>query len=258
MIKLVASDIDGTILLDEQREVSNRLVLQIKELKKMGILFAAASGRQIPNLKRLFAPVADDIAYIAENGALIEYKNEILFKKPIDRNTGLSILNDIRKRDNCEILLSGEATSYIEPKNFDYEDHMKNFVKNNVTVVDDITKVEEDFLKISVYEKDSIDNCSAYFKEKWSNDVTVVTSGYKWLDMINKEVNKGVAIDILMKHLGILDYECMAFGDNYNDVEMLDMVKYSYAMETAESGISDNCYGVTDTVENCLSSVFGI
>lgn len=258
MIKLVASDIDGTILLDGKREISDRLVSQIKQLTEMGVLFVASSGRQIPNLKRLFAPVADDIAYIAENGALIEYKGNIIFKKSIDRAIGLSILEDIRQKTNCEILLSGEDTSYIEPKDFSYEEHMKSFVKNNVTVVDDITKVEEDFLKISVYEKDSIDNCSKYFKDKWSDYVTVVTSGYKWLDMVNKEVNKGVAIDILMKHIGLADYECMAFGDNYNDVEMLEMVKYSYAMKTAQPGISDNCYGVTDTVENGLNKVFGI
>lgn len=258
MIKLVASDIDGTILLNGKRELSDRLVCQIKKLNSKGILFVASSGRQIPNLKRLFAPVADDIAYIAENGALIEYRGKIIFKKSIDRKTGLCILEDIRSRDNCEILLSGENTSYIEPKNVSYEEHMKTFVKNNVKVVDDITKVTEDFLKISVYEKDSIDNCSDYFKDKWSKLVTVVTSGYKWLDMVNKEVNKGAAIEILMKHCGFLREECMAFGDNYNDIEMLDTVKYSYAMQTAQPGVSDNCYGVTDTVENCLTTVFGV
>lgn len=258
MIKLVASDIDGTILLNGKREISVRLVEQIKQLKRMGILFVASSGRQIPNLKRLFAPVADDIAYIAENGALIEYNGDIIFKKSIDRKIGLDILEDIRVREGCEILLSGENTSYLEPKTASYEQHMINFVKNNVKVVDDITKVKEEFLKISVYEKDSIDNCSQYFKQKWSDKVTVVTSGYKWLDMVNKEVNKGVAMDILKKHCHLDKSECMAFGDNYNDYEMLASVKYSYAMESAMPGVADNCYGTTDTVENCLSKVFSI
>lgn len=258
MIKLVASDIDGTILLNGKRTLSERIVKQIKELKRQGVLFVASSGRQIPNLKRLFAPVADDIAYIAENGALIEYNNEIIFKKPIERNVGLDILKDIRTRENCEILLSGENVSYLEPKTISYEEHMRNFVKNNVKVVSDITLVKEDFLKISVYEKDSIDNCSQYFKSKWSDKVTVVTSGYKWLDMVHKDVNKGYAMKILMDYVDVNANECVAFGDNYNDIEMLDTVKYSYAMETAQPGVSDNCYGLTDTVENGLSKIFGV
>lgn len=256
MIKLIASDIDGTLLLNGKREISQKLVLQIKELKKQGILFVAASGRQIPNLKRLFAPVADDIAYIAENGALIEYNGEIIFKKSIERSIGLEILQDIREQDNCEILLSGENVSYLEPKNISYEEHMRTFVKNNVEVVKDIMQVKEDFLKISVYEKDSIDNCSEYFKNKWSDKVTVVTSGYKWLDMIHKDVNKGNAMTFLMNRLNVLKNESMAFGDNYNDLEMLDTVKYSYAMTTAQPGVSDNCYGVTDTVEECIEKTF--
>lgn len=258
MIKLVASDIDGTLLLNGSRNLSERIVEQIKKLKQQGVLFVASSGRQIPNLKRLFAPVADDIAYIAENGAIIEYNGKIIFKKPIERQLGIQILKDIRKQNNCEILLSGENVSYLEPKNISYEEHMRNFVKNNVEVVKDITEVEEDFLKISVYEKDNIDNCADYFKNKWSDKVTVVTSGYKWLDMIDKNVNKGNAMTYLMNYVNISPDECMAFGDNYNDLEMLDVVKYSYAMETAQHNVSDNCYGTTDTVENCISQMLKV
>ncbi len=256
MIKLVASDIDGTLLLKGKRTLSDRMFSIIKKLSDKGIIFVAASGRQIPNLKRLFAPVAADIAYIAENGAIIEYQDKIIFKKPIDREVGIEILKDIRLRDNCEILLSGENVSYLEPKDISYEEHMRNFVKNNVMVVDDITKVEEDFLKISVYEKDSVDNCSDYFKKMWSDKVTVVTSGYKWLDMIHKDVNKGCAMKFLMDYIQINYDECMAFGDNYNDLEMLDVVKYSYAMRSAQPGVADNCYGIADTVESCLEEMF--
>lgn len=258
MIKLVASDIDGTLLLNGNRSLTERLVSQIKSLNEMGVLFVASSGRQIPNLKRLFAPVAEDIAYIAENGALVEYRGKVIFKKPIDRYTGIEILKDIRLRDNCEILLSGQNVSYLEPKTASYEEHMRNFVKNNVAVVEDITEVQEDFLKISVYEKDGVDNCSEYFKKMWSEKVTVVTSGYKWLDMVHRDVNKGCAMKFLMNYLGINSEECMAFGDNYNDLEMLDVVRYSYAVATAQPGVSDNCYGVTDTVENCLAEIFKV
>lgn len=255
MIKLIASDIDGTLLLNGKRELSQQLFEQIKELKKKNILFVASSGRQLPNLHRLFAPVQNEIAYIAENGAVIEYQGKIIFKKAIERSVGLRILEDIKLKGTCEILLSGENTSYLEPKTAEYEEHMKFFVKNNVTVVEDISKVQEAFLKISVYEKDGISSCADYFKEKWSDEVTVVTSGYKWLDMVHKDVNKGTAMKQMQEILDISKEECAAFGDNYNDIEMLDEVKYSYAMDTAQPGVEKNCMRRTDTVEHALEKI---
>lgn len=252
MIRLVASDIDGTLLQNGIRELSEEVLEQIKQLTERGVLFVAASGRQMPNLERLFAPVKDEIAYIAENGALIVHKGQVLARTPLPKELGKEILQDIRNRDACEILLSGERTCYLEPKTKEYEDHMKFFVKNNVTVVDDILEVEEDFLKISVYEKEGVDNCEQYFKERWGDKVTVVTSGYAWLDMIAHEVNKGTAMQKLLQHLGIDRSEAAAFGDNYNDVEMLEAVKYSYAMESAQPGIAEQCYGTSDRVETVL------
>lgn len=252
MIKLIASDIDGTLLQNDVRELSPRIIEQIQTLSDKGVLFVAASGRQLANLERLFAPVKDKIAYIAENGALVVYRGKIILKKTIEHELGRRILLDIRQRDNCEILLSGRNTSYLEPKTQEYEERMRHFVKNNVTVVPDITRVQEPFLKISVYEKAGIEHSMEYFKRKWGNEVTVVTSGYLWLDMMAPDVNKGLAMKFLLKHLHISPDEAAAFGDNYNDIEMLDAVRYSYAMESARPGVDAHCYGVTDRVETVL------
>ena len=69
MIKMVASDLDGTLLLNKAQSLPEEIFPLIRKLKEMGILFVAASGRQYPNMKRMFAPVASEIAYISENGA---------------------------------------------------------------------------------------------------------------------------------------------------------------------------------------------
>ena len=70
MIKLVASDLDGTLLLNGAQSLPEEIFPLIRELKKMGILFVAASGRQYLNMRKLFDPVAGDMAFICENGAL--------------------------------------------------------------------------------------------------------------------------------------------------------------------------------------------
>ena len=67
MIKLIATDMDGT-LLDSEGRLNIEIYDIIEKLKSMGIMFAAASGRQLMSLKRKFFPVDDDVIYIAENG----------------------------------------------------------------------------------------------------------------------------------------------------------------------------------------------
>ncbi len=68
MIKLVISDIDGTLLSEGTTQLDPELFEIIRELKARGVMFAAASGRQYASMRHVFAPVANDIIFIAENG----------------------------------------------------------------------------------------------------------------------------------------------------------------------------------------------
>ncbi|MDY3917727.1 MAG: HAD family hydrolase [Candidatus Limivivens sp.] len=257
MIKLIASDLDGTLLLNGAQTLNPGTVELIHELTGQGRIFAAASGRQYANLQRLFAGVEKEIAYICENGALVMYRDEVVEKHTIDRETGQEILKAMMEREGAEALLSGVNTSYIQPKNPSYADHMKYVVKNNVTIVEDILKTEEPYLKISVYEKDGINNSEGYWKERFSDRVTVVTSGNAWLDTMPKGVHKGTAIKSLMKKLNVRPEEVLALGDNDNDIEMLEEVTFSFAMEKAKPGVKKVCRYGTACVEDTLREVLG-
>ena len=255
MLKMIASDLDGTLLQDGKRDLEPEMWELVHRLTQMGILFVAASGRQILNLERLFAPVRGEIAYIAENGCLSQYKNKILHKDILPRELGQEIMHTIWNKDNAEILLSGERTCYIQPKSPAYYYHMVNVVKNHVTVVDDIFAVEEEYMKISVYDERGIAQSEDYWKETFGSKVTVVTSGNVWLDMTPVGANKGSAIKRLQRQLGIRPEECMAFGDHYNDVEMLQAVKYSYAMTNAQEGVRQICRYSAERVEPVLKKI---
>ena len=56
MIKLVASDLDGTLLFKGAQSLPEEIFPLIRQLKELGILFVAASGRQYANMKKMFAP----------------------------------------------------------------------------------------------------------------------------------------------------------------------------------------------------------
>ena len=254
-IRLVVSDLDGTLLLNGSQQLPEETCGQIRRLLDQGICFAAASGRQYPNLRRLFAPVADEISYICENGCLVMDGGEKIYKAHMDRETGQDILRAILERESAEALLSGEDTSYIQPKEEAYLHHVRDEVENNVTVVDDLLQTQEDYFKISVFEKDGIAVSEDYWKRRFSSRVTVVTSGNEWLDMMPKGVNKGTALKLLLEHLGIAPEECVIFGDNYNDAEMLAMAGWAFAMDTAVPGIRRDCPWHTDTVGHALEEI---
>ena len=80
MIKLVASDLDGTLLLHKAQSLPEEIFSLIRQLEELGIMFVAASGRQYPNMTKLFAPVASEISYISENGALAVDHGEVLYQ----------------------------------------------------------------------------------------------------------------------------------------------------------------------------------
>ena len=71
MIRLVTCDIDGTLLHGEETSIDAETLEEIRRLREKGILFCPASGRQYHSLRRLFAPVQDEIAYICENGSVV-------------------------------------------------------------------------------------------------------------------------------------------------------------------------------------------
>ena len=254
MIKLIASDLDGTLLQNGSQPLPEGICDQIRRLKEKGILFVAASGRQYANLRRLFAPVQDDIAYICENGCLVFYKGKLLYKAHMEREIGQRILKDIMADEKAEVVLSGEDTSYLQPKNDVFRYHIQEEVKNNVTVAEDILKTEEAYFKISLFTPEGAENVYPLWKDKYGQEVTVVTSGNAWVDMMPKGVNKGTAMEALLEHLKIMPEECMAFGDNYNDLEMLGMVGESYAMSQGKDAVKKICKYQADTVGQVLET----
>ena len=150
MVKFVASDLDGTLLLNGAQSVDESTIQYINKLVDKGVIFAPASGRQITSLKRLFGAVSDKLAYIAENGALVEYKGETIGKTAMDRKLALEIIEDVIEQPNCEVLVSGEHTSYIKPKSQEYYYRMTKVVNYHTTLVDKFTDIDEDILKIAV------------------------------------------------------------------------------------------------------------
>lgn len=231
--RLVASDIDGTLLLDWSPEgIDPRVFDDIREARRRGAVFLASSGRQYPNLRRLFSPLADDIAYLCENGALVIVGGEVVVRRAMPRDLALELCHAIMDEPGCDLLVSGERTSYVLEDAPAFAEHMRRVVGNDVTCVRRPEDIPEPLVKVSYHADDAVmRQVRDGFEQRFGATCKVVTSGATWMDVMARGVDKGWAMRELGDVLGIAPEEMVAFGDNENDREMLELVGRPYLME---------------------------
>ena len=131
----------------------------------------------------------------------------------------------------CEVLISGADTSYLIPKHPDYVDHIRYFVGNHITRVKRAQDIPEDILKVSAYCRDGAASHAQTLGAPWKAAYSVAVAGEKWLDFTRAD--KGTGLAALCGELGVRPQEVIAFGDNFNDVPMLDLVGSPYIMQGA-------------------------
>ena len=254
-IKLIASDLDGTLVSGNMGKLPEKFPALVRELKRRGIVFAAASGRQYHNLRALFDEVKDDIAYICENGALTVYQGEVLHKSEIPEKAAAPIIRRLEAEPDTEVLVSGAFCCYINPKDPYFKQYIKA-MNNSYKIVPDLTDIGEPILKLALFEKAGTESRDRQLywqsqfmrSESFPYDVKVVTSGSLWLDFLFPNSNKGTGIQALADHFGFRREEILSFGDNFNDIEMFQASGVSVAVENARPGIAELCDYTTPSV----------
>lgn len=256
MIKLIASDLDGTLLLNGAQSLPEELFPLIRQLKELGILFVAASGRQYANMKKLFAPVLDDMAFIAENGGLAVQNDRVLYQRNFDAELVREIAESIFAKDGSEFTCSTKDFYYMRPKTEHFRDLMVNVVGNNCREIRDFDEITEPCMKLAVYERGGLQEDTIYYwRERFGEKCTVVTSGSAWVDFIPFGTNKARGLEQYQKTLGIDPEECVVFGDEYNDMEMLRAVPNSFAMAHAKPGVKAAAVYQTDSVTETIKKL---
>ena len=110
MIKLIASDIDGTLVPYGEHDLPQGLFPLIHRLKAAGVVFCPASGRQYHSLRQLFAPVAEDVCFLCDNGAILYGPGEedaapILAKTAMPQREAMALAGEILALPDCEVLI---------------------------------------------------------------------------------------------------------------------------------------------------------
>lgn len=181
MIKLIASDLDGTLLQNNAPLPSPHALDLITQLLDRGVYFTTASGREHSNLTRLFAPIRDRIFYIAENGALTIVKDQVIARGEIPKDLALRILRELKKDPAVEILVSCERCCYIDSHTPSFIDHIINEMQNKTEIIDDLLHVPDTITKMAVYRPEHdpklLKDYQDHLQSLFGHELKIVTSG---------------------------------------------------------------------------------
>lgn len=231
-IRLIAADLDGT-LLDAAKELDDDFWPMVHELTRRGILFVPASGRQYQSLALTFADIADEAAFIAENGTYVVLRGREVFSDGIPADAAREIIRADRRIPGSLPVLCGKRSAYIEDTRPDFFEEVQPYYAS-LEVVPDLTVVaDDDFLKIALYDFVSAEDNTYPAIAGVAQGLKVTVSGAHWVDVTSATASKGEALAHLQQVLGITPDQTMAFGDYLNDCEMMAAATWSFAVANA-------------------------
>jgi hypothetical protein len=285
MIKLIASDLDGTLLQDDG-SISEDTVRIIKIAEQQGIRFMVATGRSYNSAKQAIERAGLHVPILCMNGAnLYDDEDQLLIDTPFDVPIAKEIVNAVdtnkmylemytsngvyapEKDQFVEMLLTilrekfvGYTDEQIKAHiNQRFQEETFTFTDDFISVLDDPTVTPYKLLAFS-FDKGNLNALRQTFANR--DDLYVTSSGFDNVEFNHKEATKGHALLAYAKTLGITPDEIMAIGDNENDLSMLTNVKYGVAMDNASDLIkahvnyttaSNNQHGVKQAIEQALT-----
>lgn len=249
-VRLVASDMDHT-LLNEQGELPPDFSTYIRKLNDLGIDFVIASGRPMYTLQKLFPNDTDTLSFISDNGGAISYKGELVFKSLLLPEDYRSLIQFTRAHTSGIPVLCALDAAYLPYKERRREEFLRNFYAN-IYFVENLEEVEAEAVKFTAFfpEQDSHHQYDKYFAPQLGERFSVTIGDTIWIDIMNRGVNKGTAMLELGRQLSVGPADMMAFGDTYNDIEMLQVVGYSYVVANASMEMHQYARYTTDSNEN--------
>lgn len=252
MIKALAFDLDGT-LLNKEKKLTLGVKKVLRELFEKGIEVLIVTGRPYSSTKETLRDLNLPIISICYNGGKIvdNGSGEIIVNKILPEDVAFDFLNYIKEKDieinlfKDDVWYARSLDSYstkvyaknsgLTPEIFD----LKEMTSDNLTK-GVIVNSDDDFLNKHKKELENLLGDRAY--------ITFTQAQY--LEVLNKEINKGKALKDILDSKEIKLEECMAFGDSENDLEMIEAVGAGVAMKNAIPQLKNIAQYITEYTNN--------
>ena len=237
MIKLIASDMDGT-LLDGEGNVPPETFDLIKRLRTAGIGFVASSGRRFDTLQELFAPVSDQMDFVASNGAQVVVAGRLVDREVFSHAALRRRKDVVDLCDGLHRVVFDRKISYLLDDEERFERELDKNLPNPLRVRD-LPHPDTSIIKVSIYVDDAVMDMAYILEREMGEDFVFAPSGRKWIDVMQRGVSKATGIKQVMAARHARAEEVVAFGDSMNDYEILRMVGTSIAMGNGRSAIKE-------------------
>lgn len=264
-IRLVAVDMDGT-LLDDEKNFPPGLDELLDHLEQRGVVFVPASGRQVWTLIDMF-PERPGLTFIGENGAIVMRDGREISSAPLDLSTVRESVSLIRQyalprpgataaredagegslRENFDggLVVCGKNCAYVERTDEAFLAAVAPYytrtqcVDDLVKVIDDIEqgRIDEVIIKLAVYSAGDVTALADQTLGRFARSHQFAISAANWADLQDRGVDKGRALRALQEYLGVTPGQTAVFGDAGNDLSMIAQAEFSFAMENASADV---------------------
>lgn len=244
MVKLIAIDIDGT-LLNSAGILTDAVKNTLKKVIKKDIKVVLATGRPLKGVEPLLQElnlIGSDHYVITYNGSLVQTTDG----SQVIKEYGLSLktfkeVNTLAKENDVCFFAADRDYLYTTQKDIGvYVAHESNLVNMPIRVrsLTDIKKIKPSIQKMMFAdEPKKIDDAIANLPKWFTKEYFTVKSTPFYLEILHKNANKGSALKSLCDYLNISLSDVMAIGDNYNDTDMLVIAEESVAMGNAVKSV---------------------
>lgn len=254
MIKLIAIDIDGT-LLNSAGVLTDNVKNTLKKASQHGVKVVLATGRPLKGVE----PLLKELDLIGSNNYVITYNGSLVQTTDgtqVIKEYGLSLETfkevDALARDNA-VCFYGADRDYLYTTQRDigvYVAHESNLVKMPIRVrtLEEVQHIQPRIQKMMFADDpQKIDAAIANLPKWFTERYFTVKSTPFYLEILHKEANKGNALRALCQHLDIALEDVMAIGDNHNDMDMIVVAGESVAMGNAVDALKQAAKHQTTT-----------
>ena len=242
-IKIIATDMDGTLLDPKGQLDLTRLEKILDRLDQRGVRFVIATGNEVHRMRQLLGHLAERVVLVVANGARI-FENDQLIQAQtwndamVDRALGHFKGRECQDQFVVTAMNGGfvkEGTVFTELDKFMTPEMIEKFYQRMHFVDEFDSSIFGGVLKMSmVVGEERSDAVLQEINDLFDGQVRAVSSGYGCIDILQDGIHKAWGLEELLKRWDIKAEEIMAFGDSENDVEMLQLAGISYAMENAD------------------------
>ncbi|NEU03787.1 MULTISPECIES: Cof-type HAD-IIB family hydrolase [Clostridium] len=256
--KLLCTDMDGT-LLDNDKMVSEGTLDAIKKAHNKGAKIAITTGRIFTSARYYGHLLGIKAPIIASNGAYIREGDNVIYKCVLGINNCMEILNIFKKYNlvphfyTANGIFAGDTkytSRFYAKSNQVVPDEFKINIKKVSQWKDIFDNYEEEILKAVAIDDDFEKLKKAKDEIRSLGKYEVVSSFSNNFEVMNKNVSKGRAVEMLTKHFNISKDEVIAIGDSENDLSMISYAGLGVAMKNGEDLVKNVASYITDTNDN--------